>query len=93
MEAGLDSLSAVSFRSAVADSLRISVPHTLAFDYPTIRAISAHIGQIVANHKTGHAETMVERRLILTYGGVLLAACSSEPRSSAQHRVTVRTGA
>lgn len=41
MTAGLDSLGAVELRSAVAQHFHVSVPATLAFDFPTLQVSRA----------------------------------------------------
>ena len=43
MQAGLDSLGAVELRNAVASNFGINVPATLAFDYPTLTALSEFV--------------------------------------------------
>ena len=43
MQAGLDSLAAVDLRNAIASRFSISVAPTLAFDFPTLRALGQHI--------------------------------------------------
>lgn len=43
MAAGLDSLAAVELRNAVSSRFGISLPATLAFDYPTLDALSQAI--------------------------------------------------
>lgn len=40
MAAGLDSLGAVELRNALEGALRVPLPPTLAFDYPTAAAIA-----------------------------------------------------
>ena len=37
MEAGLDSLAAVELRSAISSRFGISLPATVALDYPTVK--------------------------------------------------------
>jgi len=39
MEAGLDSLAAVELRSAISSRFNISLPATVALDYPTVKVI------------------------------------------------------
>lgn len=43
MEGGLDSLGAVELRTAAAAAFSVSLPPTLAFDYPTIPEMAAFI--------------------------------------------------
>ena len=43
---GLDSLTAVELRNALAADIGKPLPPTLAFDYPTIERISAHLAEI-----------------------------------------------
>ena len=45
MQAGLDSLAAVDLRNAIAARFGLSVAPTLAFDYPTLAAMSQHLVQ------------------------------------------------
>lgn len=44
-QAGLDSLAAVELRSEIANRFGISVPATLAFDYPTLDAMASFVEQ------------------------------------------------
>ncbi len=43
MSAGLDSLAAVELRNAVASRFAVSLPATVAFDYPTLKVIYPRI--------------------------------------------------
>lgn len=43
MAAGLDSLAAVELKNAVSSKFGVSLPATLAFDYPTLEALSKFI--------------------------------------------------
>jgi hypothetical protein len=47
MDAGLDSLSAVELRSALAAKVGCALPATLLFDYPTVAAAAAHLATLV----------------------------------------------
>ena len=46
VSAGLDSLGAVEFRDATCAKLGVTLPGTLAFDYPTVDALAEHIATI-----------------------------------------------
>jgi acyl carrier protein len=46
IEAGVDSLIAVDVRRALADALRLQLPATLIFDYPTISELTANISSL-----------------------------------------------
>lgn len=48
MEAGLDSLAAVELRNGIASAFSITLPATLAFDFPTTAAIAQHIADHAA---------------------------------------------
>jgi acyl carrier protein len=48
MAAGLDSLGAVELRSSLEARLRLSLPATLVFDYPTQAALVDHLDGLVA---------------------------------------------
>ena len=43
MEAGIDSLSAMELRNEIARNLKISLPTTVIFDYPTVNSITSFI--------------------------------------------------
>ena len=47
MEAALDSLGAVELRNALSQSFAIELPATLAFDHPSISAITTYIGDLI----------------------------------------------
>lgn len=48
MQAGLDSLAAVELRNVVRGRYGIDAAATIAFDHPTIEALAAHIGTLLA---------------------------------------------
>ncbi|CAE8645460.1 unnamed protein product [Polarella glacialis] len=49
MEAGIDSLSAVEFRSKISSDFRsVRLPSTLMFDHPTLKALAGHISSELA---------------------------------------------
>ena len=55
MEAGLDSLGAVEFRSRLSSQLGgMKLPETLIFDFPTLRQVEVHVAALLvtANHKS-----------------------------------------
>ncbi len=47
MDAGLDSLGAVELRNALEGQLKVQLPSTLVFDYPSINAVSEFIREQV----------------------------------------------
>ena len=42
-QAGLDSLSALDLRNAIAETFLVDLPATAAFDFPSIAALATHI--------------------------------------------------
>lgn len=48
MQAGLDSLGAMELRNALAAKFGISVPATVAFDFPTQQALVAYVQKSIA---------------------------------------------
>ena len=53
MEAGLDSLGAVEFRSRVSNKLDgVKLPETLIFDFPTLRQVQVHVAALLAQPTT-----------------------------------------
>ena len=63
MEAGLDSLAAVELRSAIAAAFNITLPATLAFDFPTAAAIAQYIADHVPPAAVETAESADEEAL------------------------------
>lgn len=46
LEAGMDSLTSVSFRNGLNQTLGMNLPAALMFDYPSMRAITAHVVEV-----------------------------------------------
>lgn len=92
MQAGLDSLGAVELRNSIAESFRISVPATVAFDYPTKAALEGFIIQNVTPQppsdsiaepgvetSSRHLDTSeVEAKIIGIAAGIIGGAVSRE---------------
>ena len=75
IQAGLDSLGAVELRNGVAAKFGISLPSTVAFDYPTPKALALYIWRQLAPAGQGPAAGQV----------VALALVLSKQRSLAWH--------
>jgi aryl carrier-like protein len=57
MDAGLDSLAAVEFRTLLSKQFPMcDIPSTCLFDYPTITAISQYLSANIAPRATPHAK-------------------------------------
>ena len=66
MEAGLDSLGGVEFRSRLSSQLGgMMLPETLFFDFPTLRQVEVHVSPLLvpANHKSEGARPAVGGRV------------------------------
>merc|ERR1719375_2628487 len=46
MDAGMDSLNAVSFRNDVAKTMDVTLPATVVFDFPNLNSLASHILEI-----------------------------------------------
>ena len=76
MEAGLDSLGAVEFRSRLSSQLAdAKLPETLVFDYPTLRQVKAHVHDVVNASRTKTAPGASGEALI---GGAALQQLFSQ---------------
>ena len=51
MSAGLDSLGAIELRNMLEDSLGVSLPSTLVFDYPTVESLTQYLAEHGATQK------------------------------------------
>merc|ERR1712226_831135 len=49
MDAGIDSLSAVSFRNDLAKTFEVELPASLIFDYPDINSITDYVYDLATN--------------------------------------------
>ena len=63
MSIGLDSLSAVELRTELGRSLNVSLPSTLAFDYPTIKSISEFIRAQLGSAAVQPASAVLHRQI------------------------------
>ena len=74
MEAGLDSLGAVEFRSRLLSELdaAVKLPETLVFDLPTLRQVQVHVGSLLAV-----ADTKCKQGPHVTTGASVLDLLSS----------------
>ena len=62
MEAGLDSLGTIEFRSRLSSRLcDVHLPDTLVFDHPTLRQVEAHVSALITSQAgaVGHGEVQV----------------------------------
>jgi acyl carrier protein len=71
LEAGLDSIGAVELRNALAERHSVALPATLAFDYPTLGALSAHL-----------AESINAKNAALQPGGTAATSAAAAPLPS-----------
>ena len=67
MAAGLDSLAAVELKNSVSSRFGVSLPATLAFDYPTLEALSkfitASLGSSAKQASNGsHSQGLISSR-------------------------------
>jgi acyl carrier protein len=62
MDSGIDSLSAVAFRSRLGSVVGTSFPASFIFDYPTIRAIAEDISRTQQQQSAPSAWTQLPAR-------------------------------
>lgn len=55
MDAGMDSLTAVSFRTGLQDQLGVKLPSSLIFDYPTVREVANRVVELAAEEDAEEA--------------------------------------
>jgi acyl carrier protein len=56
-EMGMDSLTAVQLKNRLEATLCVKLPATLAFDHPTLEALTAHLGPLVLGPPEEHGAT------------------------------------
>ena len=68
MAAGLDSLAAVELKNAVAARFGVTLPATVAFDYPTLKAMAAFVASNMPGPgpQTGDGENLQLHACALT---------------------------
>jgi len=80
MEAGLDSLATVAFRSALVRNSGIeSLPATLVLDYPSVRAISSFLHEVLTPEEQNQDELRKEKL-------VVSAEANDQPKVIGQRR-------
>jgi hypothetical protein len=82
MDAGIDSLLAVAFRTTLSTAIGIpSVAATVLFDYPSIREIAAYLNKACSAPKTAppQATYMSCRRYDATYRAMARGECLATP--------------
>ena len=95
LAAGLTSASAVSFVHELEQTFSLSLPETLAFDYPTITELAAHIHNLTADAAATHAvqSTDSDSQLPAAMAAALSAATSAAAAVAAGVATTGATAA
>gem|GEM_PF-1667593 len=81
---GLDSLTAVKLRGTLNASFDLRLPATVAFDYPNVTQLAAHISEKI--HQKGHSDTrsVVSSDPASAISEKLVNTCSSEAGSNSE---------
>eukprot|EP00966_Prymnesium_polylepis_P309390 7149172-Prymnesium_polylepis.1 len=94
MEAGVDSLGAVEFRSRLSSKIGdVRLPETLIFDHPTLRQVNTHVSSLLVAGSAGQGEAesvQDEGAEPVDEGGLLqllASALGSTPRSKSSRHI------
>ena len=72
-----DSLSAVELANAVSEAVNMRLPGTLVFDYPSVKALAAHVQELLAARfhqaeASQNATTVLSSRIAIPNSNELL---------------------
>ena len=79
MAAGLDSLGSMEFVSVLSQRLRLPLPATLPFNYPTAAAVAAHLSDLLAAATGSYASALGKCAAVVP---PLLPAAAAERRDT-----------